>query len=194
MAAKRQRGRRHWNLKICAVLEAAGLPEEVDHLLVQYALPTWAKAFHDKFGNLPAKFQGRRASKVFHDRLDKHIEDRYLWTYFSRGGGLTPFSMELMLPLVQKMACFTYRNRQGMITEMYEKKVVRASRERAVIAEVMHDKSESEFTIVYGGVLRVDLEVMVRRPNPNYRELRPGECFRCGSIRLDPNNWYCCGE
>ena len=168
---RRQVQPRHWNMKLATVFKAKAVPEVLQKMIEEFAIPRHCKCFLEKYGRQRAQYDGLGFVSDWHPRIPSTTRCRHIWVAFSttsasRGSSdavpETILDMKTAKPLESHMVLITYRNKEGHVTQMDPKRVVYAAKN---LLHVDHgpDTTANGFTLSYRGVISIELFVDVPR-------------------------------
>ena len=170
----RQSKKRHWNMKLTIVFRAKAVPEELQKMIEEFAIPKQFQRFFKKYGTQRAHYDGRGFVSGWHPRIASTTRDRYIWCVFaSPAFSMTSYrllpktmTMETAKPLEGHMVLIVYRKESGHITRMDPKRVVYAAKDSMHVDHgpiFIPDTTAGGFTLSYRGVISIDLFVDVPR-------------------------------
>ena len=170
----------HWNMKLAIVFKAKAVPEGLQKMIEEFAIPERFMRFFKKYGTQRAQYCGQGFVPGWHPKIASTTRDRYIWFAFSKildshrlGPETTTMldyyrqwpetmDMETAKPLESRMVLITYRNKEGHVTQMDPKRVVCAARDSMQVDHGPHTTAEG-FTLSYRGVISIRLYVDVPR-------------------------------
>ena len=157
----------HWNMKLAIVFKAKAVPEGLQKMIEEFAIPERFMSFFKKYGTQRAQYCGQGFVPGWHPKIASTTRDRYIWFAFSKildshRLGPETVTMETVKPLEGHRVLIVYCKQSGHFTYMDPKRVVYAARDSMQVDHGPHTTAEG-FTLRYRGVISIRLYVDVPR-------------------------------
>ena len=88
----------HWNMKLAIVFKAKAVPEGLQKMIEEFAIPERFMRFFKKYGPRRAQYCGSGFVTDWHPSVASTTRDRYIWCVFTRKGYIWRVSPAMRWP------------------------------------------------------------------------------------------------